>query len=113
MFSQVLAIPIYAVLFQPLNWTLVSNRTIVQWSSIVCTVQQHNFFYVKPDHVIWRMNGTVVVNSSSTTISHQLLDATIDNYTNVLTVTGDHRTQTISCEADYMVQGCLRIMTRL
>ena len=97
MFSQVLTIPIYAVLFQPLNWSLVSDRTspVVQYR-VYCTAA-----YVKPDHIIWRMNGTIVVNSSSTTISHQLLDATIDNYTNILTVTGDHRTQTISCEADY------------
>ena len=41
----------------------------------------------------------MAVNSSSTTISHQLLDVTIDNYTNILTVTGDCRTQTISCAA--------------
>ena len=85
------------MLFQPLNWTLVSDHTspVVQYH-VYCTAA-----YVKPDHIIWRMNGTVVVNSSSTAISHQLLDATIDNYTNILTVTGDHHTQTISCEADY------------
>ena len=50
---------------------------------------------------MWRINGTIVLNSSSTTISHQLLDATIENYTNTLTVTGDHHTQTISCAANY------------
>ena len=97
MSSQRLVFPIYyAVLFQPLNWSLVSDRTslVVQYR-VYCTAA-----YVKPDHIIWRMNGTIVVNSSSTTISHQLLDATIDNYTNILTVTGDHRTQTISCAAD-------------
>ena len=83
----------YAVLFQPLNWSLVSDRTspVVQYR-VYCTAA-----YVKPDHIIWRMNGTVVANTSSTTISHQLLDATIDNYTNILTVTGDCHTQTISC----------------
>ena len=51
---------------------------------------------------LWRMNGNIVVNSSSTTTSHQLLDATINKYTNILTVTGDHHTQTISCEADFV-----------
>ena len=97
MFSQVLAIPMYAVLFQPVNWSLVSDHTspVVQYR-VYCTAA-----YVKPNHIIWRMNGTIVANSSSTTISHQLLDAATDNYTNILTVTGDHRTQTISCAADY------------
>ena len=86
----------YAVLFQPLNWSLVSDHTspVVQYR-VYCTAA-----YVKPDHIIWRMNGIVVANTSSTTISHQLLDATTDNYTNILTVTGDHHTQTISCTAD-------------
>ena len=85
------------MLFQPLNWSLVSDRTSPEVKyHVYCTAA-----YVKPDHIIWRMNGTTVVNSSSTTISHQLLDATIDNYTNILTVTGDHRTQSISCEANY------------
>ena len=76
----------------------MSNRTspMVQYR-VYCTAA-----YVKPDHIIWRMNGTIVVNSSSTTISHQLLDEATDNYTNMLTVTGDHRTQTISCEADFV-----------
>ena len=40
------------------------------------------------------------MNSTSTTISHQLVDAVTDNYTNTLTVTGDHHTQTISCGAE-------------
>ena len=85
-------------MFQPLNWSLVSDRTSPEVKyHVYCTAA-----YVKPDHIKWRMNGTVVVNSSSTTISHQLLDATVNNYTNILTVTGDHRTQTISCEADYV-----------
>ena len=85
------------MLFQPLNWSLVSDHTspVVQYC-VCCTAA-----YVKPDHIIWRMNSTIVVNGSSTTISHQLLDATTDNYTNILTVTGDYHTQTISCEADY------------
>ena len=59
--------------------------------------------YVKPDHIIWRINDTFVLNSSSsTTISHQLLDEATDNYTNILTVTGDYHTQTISCEVDFV-----------
>ena len=97
MFSQVLTSLIYAVLFQPLNWSLVSDHTspVVKYR-VYCTAA-----YVKPVHIIWRMNGTIVANSSSTTISHQLLDAATDNYINILTVTGDHRTQTISCAADY------------
>ena len=83
----------FPVIFQPLNWSLMSDRTspVVQYH-VYCTAA-----YVKPDLIIWRMNGTIVVNSSSTTISHQLLDAVTDNYTNILTVTGDHHTQTISC----------------
>ena len=52
--------------------------------------------YVIPEHIVWRKNGTVVMNSTSTTISHQLVDAATDNYTNILTVTGDHHTQSIS-----------------
>ena len=53
---------------------------------------------------MWRKNGTAVMNSqSTTTISHQLVDAANDNYTNTLTVTGDHHTQTISCEAESSV----------
>ena len=86
----------FPVIFQPLNWSLVSHRTspVVQYR-VYCTAA-----HVKPDHTIWTMNGTIVANSSSTTISHQLLDATIDNYTNILTVTGDHHTQTISCAAN-------------
>ena len=84
-------------MFELLNWSLVSDHTspVVKYR-VYCTAA-----YVKPDHIIWRMNGTVVVNSSSTTISHQLLDATIDNYTNILTVTGDHHTQTISCAVGF------------
>ena len=86
----------FPVIFQ-LNWSLLSDCTspVVKYR-VYCTAA-----YVKPDHIIWRMNGTIVVNSSSTTISHQLLDATINNYTNILTVTGDHRTQKISCATDY------------
>ena len=82
----------FPVIFQ-LNWSLLSDCTspVVKYR-VYCTAA-----YVKPDHIIWRMNGTIVVNSSSTTISRQLLDAVTDNYTNILTVTGDHRTQTISC----------------
>ena len=86
----------FPVIFQPLNWSLLSQRTspVVQYR-VYCTAA-----HVKPVHIIWRMNGTDVVNSSSTIISHQLLDTTTDNYTNILTVTGDHRTQTISCAAN-------------
>ena len=56
--------------------------------------------YVIPEHIVWRKNGTFVMNIMSTTISHQLVDAATDNYTNTLTVTGDHHTQTISCGAE-------------
>ena len=93
------------MLFQPLDWSLVSDRNnhAVQYR-VYCIAA-----YVKPDHIIWTMNGTDVVNSSSTTISHQLLDATIDNYTNTLTVTGDHRTQTISCAVDSGVHNSITI----
>ena len=58
--------------------------------------------YVIPEHIVWRKNGTVVMNSTSTTISHQLVDAATDNYTNTLTVTGDHHTQTISCGVQHV-----------
>ena len=83
----------FSVVFLPLQWSLLSNRTSpeVKYRVYCKTIN------TKPDHIVWRKNGIDVVNSSSTTMSHQLLDATIDNYTNTLTVTGDHRTQTISC----------------
>ena len=86
------------MLFQPLNWSLVSDHTspVLQYH-VYCTAA-----YVKPGHIIWTMNGTDVVNSSSTTISHQLLNAVTNSYTNILTVTGDHRTQTISCAVDFI-----------
>ena len=58
---------------------------------------------VIPENIVWRKNGTAVMNSQSTAISHQLVDAANDNYTNTLTVTGDHHTQTISCEAESSV----------
>ena len=88
----------FPVIFQPLHWSLLSDHTspVVQYR-VYCTAA-----YVKPDQIIWRMNNTIVLNSSSTTISHQLLDEATDNYTNILTVTGDYHTQTISCEADYV-----------
>ena len=88
----------FPVIFQPLHWSLVSHRTspMVQYH-VYCTAA-----YVKPVQIIWRMNGTIVVNSSSTTISHQLLDAATNNYTNILTVTEDYCTQTVSCEADFI-----------
>ena len=78
---------------QPLSWSLLSNRTnpVAQYR-VYCSAA-----YVIPEHIVWRKNGTVVKNSTSTTISHQLVDAATDNYTNTLTVTGDHHTQTISC----------------
>ena len=87
----------FPVMFELLNWSLLSHRTspVVQYR-VYCTAA-----YVKPDHIIWRMNGTIVVNSSSTTISHQLLDAVTNSYTNILTVTGDHHTQTILCGVDF------------
>ena len=58
--------------------------------------------YVVPDHIMWRKNNADVVNSTSHTISHQLMDAVTDNYTNVLTVSGEeHQTQNITCQAEY------------
>ena len=80
-------------MISPLSWSVLSNRTnpVAQYR-VYCSAA-----YVIPEHIVWRMNGTVVMNSTSTTISHQLVDAATDNYTNTLTVTGDHHTQTISC----------------
>ena len=85
-----------AVVLQPLSWSLLSNRTspVAQYR-VYCSAA-----YVIPEHIVWRKNGTVVMNSSSTTMSHQLVDAATDNYTNILTVTGDHHTQSISCGAE-------------
>ena len=41
-------------------------------------------------------------NSTSYTISYQLMNPTTDNYTNILTVSREeHQTQTITCQADY------------
>ena len=58
--------------------------------------------YVVPVHIIWRKNIAVVVNSTSHTISHQLMDAATDNYINILTVSGEeHQTQNITCQAEY------------
>ena len=84
------------MLFKPLNWSLLSNRTnpVAQYR-VYCSAA-----YVIPEHIVWRKNDTVVMNSTSTTISQQLVDAATDNYTNTLTVTGDHHTQTISCGAE-------------
>ena len=85
------------MVLQPLSWSLLSNRTspVAQYR-VYCSAA-----YVIPEHIVWRKNGTVVMNSSSTTMSHQLVDAATDNYTNILTVTGDHHTQSISCGAEY------------
>ena len=89
---------LFPVIFQPLSWSLLSSRTspVVQYR-VYCTTTA----FVKPDHIIWRMNGTDVVNSSSTIMSHQLLDAATYSYTNILTVTRGHRTQTISCAVNF------------
>ena len=83
-------------MFQPLSWSLSSNRTspVAQYC-VYCSAA-----YVIPGHIVWRKNGTVVMNSTSTTITHQLVDEATDNYTNILTVTGDHYTQFISCGAE-------------
>ena len=83
-------------MFQSLSWSLLSNRTspVAQYR-VYCSAA-----YVIPEHIVWRKNGSVVMNSTSTTISHQLVDEATDNYTNTLTVTGDHHTQTISCGVD-------------
>ena len=65
----------------------------------MCIVQQQ---YVVPDHIVWeKNNNTIKMNTTTTTISYQLVDTAIDNYTNILTVTGDHHTQNISCAAEY------------
>ena len=84
------------MVLQPLSWSLLSNRTspVAQYR-VYCSAA-----YVIPVRIKWRKNGTVVMNSSSTTISHQLVDAATDNYTNILTVIGDHHTQFISCGAE-------------
>ena len=86
-----------AVIFQSLSWSLLSNRTspVAQYS-VSCPA-----VYVLPDHIVWEKNGAIVVNSTSGTVSYQLVDAATDNYTNILTVTGDHHMQTISCSAVY------------
>ena len=91
-------IAIHSVLLQPLSWSLVSDRTSpeVQYH-VYCTVA-----YVVPDHIVWeKNNNTIKMNTTTTTISYQLVDTAIDNYTNILTVTGDHHTQNISCAAEY------------
>ena len=96
-YSQLL-LAIHSVLFQPLSWSLVSDRTSpeVQYR-VYCTAA-----YVTPDHIVWeKNNNTIKMNTTTTTISYQLVDAAIDNYTNILTVTGDHHTQNISCAAEY------------
>ena len=81
------------VVLQPLSWSLLSNHiNQVGQYRVYCSAA-----YVIPEHIVWRKNGAVVMNSTSTTISHQLVDATTDNYTNVLEVAGDHYTQAISC----------------
>ena len=86
------------VMILPLSWSLLSNRTnpVAQYR-VYCSAA-----YVIPEYIVWRKNGTVVMNSTSTTISHQLVDAATDNYTNTLTVTGDHHTQTISCGVQHI-----------
>ena len=83
---------------QPLTWSILSERTSPETQYCVhCTVA-----YVVPNHIIWRKTGThLIYNTSNTTLSYQLVDAAIDNYTNILTVTGDHQTQNISCAAEY------------
>ena len=77
---------------------LLSNRTSPE-------VQYHVYcpaIYVVLDHIVWRKNNSVVMNSTSHTISYQLMNATTDNYTNILTVSGEeHQTQNITCQADY------------
>ena len=92
--TEIILYPIVMIL--PLGWSLLSNRTnpVAQYR-VYCSAA-----YVIPEYIVWRKNGTVVMNSTSTTISHQLVDAATDNYTNTLTVTGDHHTQTISCGAE-------------
>ena len=45
-------------------------------------------------------------------MSHQLLDAATDSYTNILTVTRDHRTQTYHVRL-IIIRGCSRIGTLL
>ena len=85
-------------MLQPLSWSLLSNRAspVAQYR-VYCSAA-----YVILEHIVWRKNGIVVMNSTSTTIiSHQLVDAATDNYTNILTVTGDHHTQSISCGTEY------------
>ena len=85
------------MLFQPLSWSLVSDRTSpeVQYR-VYCTAA-----YVTPDHIVWEKNDiTITMNSTIATISYQLVDEDTDNYTNILTITGDHHTQNISCAAE-------------
>ena len=93
------------VMILPLSWSLLSNRTnpVAQYR-VYCSAA-----YVISERIVWRKNGTVVMNSTSTTISHQLVDAATDNYTNTLTVTGDHHTQTISCGLQYDSQNQINI----
>ena len=77
---------------------LLSNRTSpeVQYG-VYCPA-----IYVVPEHIVWRKNNAVVVNSTSHAISYQLMDATTDSYTNILTVSGEeHQTQNVTCQADY------------
>ena len=97
-----LSINNFLVIIQPLSWSLLSNRTnpVAQYR-VYCSAA-----YVIPEHIVWRKNGTVVMNSTSNTISHQLVD---ENYTNTLTVTGDHHTQTISCGLQYDSQNQINI----
>ena len=85
---------------QPLTWSILSERTSLEVRYCVyCTAA-----YVAPDHIVWMKTGTnVMYNTSTTTLSNHLVNPAIDNYTNILTVTGDHHTQNISCAADYGV----------
>ena len=79
--------------FQPLSWALLSNRTDpVARYSVYCSA-----VYVLPEYIVWKKNGATVANSTSNTVSYQLVAAANDSYTNTLTVTGDHHTQIISC----------------
>ena len=86
------------MIIQSLTWSILSERTSPEAQYCVyCTAT-----YVVPDHIIWMKTGTHVMdNTSSITLTYELVNAAIDNYTNILTVTGDHHTQNISCVAYY------------
>ena len=54
--------------------------------------------YAAPEQVQWTKNGVTVVNSTTHTVSHQLVSAISETFNNTLTVTAEeHEDQGITC----------------